>query len=494
MACGLAAGVFSMAAGGEGGAAQEVALTYGMRAFQHGEYKDALDRFEEAVRLDPDDGTARFWLGLARLKTGDAKGAAADIGASLQLKRPASVERGRVLSSLGEAQLEAGDAAAAERTLKEAMAANPNDAATLYFHGLALARLGRTEEGRGEAERARQIDPTLPQVPERTVAPGTRGESVETTAALPFFEIRLGAEVGHDSNPAAISDDVTPFDPSTGAVVERADDVGNLDLRAEIHPFYDRAGWSLGLRLHGYQTLHQDLDSLDLTQARGAFSLAWGKDPLGVVTGPMGYTRVPSGDSRVSFLIQGGTAYSELDGDSYVRSHQAAGSATIRESKSTATQVDLHWQDFNFFQSTGNPILTGDLLNGHETSLGASQYFYLGRRDRYVRVGGVAGDVRRANAFFSGSFREGTIELSLPLHRRLMLYLSGSRRKDDLDEGQTPHKEETTVAVAALVWAFADHFYLTARGATVRFDEGEPLFDFLDYDRTLATVGVTWHH
>jgi len=493
----LGAGFCFPAAGAAGDAGEsaksEVAFTYGMRAFNHGDYKEALVRFEEAVRLDPEDGAARYLLGLTRFKIGDAQGAIGDMEASLRLKRGAPLDRVRVLSALGEAQLGAGDAAAAEKVLKEALVESPDDPMALYLHGLALARLGQAEEGRSEAERARGIDSTLPVVPEISVAPGTTGGLVGA-AHLPFWEIRLGETVGRDSNPAVLSDELTPFDPDTGAPVDRSDEGSNLDLRLEIHPFYDRGGWSLGLRLDGYQSFHQDLDFLDLGQARGVFQLAWGRDPLGYVNGPMGYTRVPSGESRVSFLLQGGTAYSELDGDSFVRTQEAAGSVTIREGKKTATQVDLDYQEFNFFQVDINPFLTGEILNGHQTTLEASQYLYGARRDRYLRLAVLAGEIRRSSTFFGGSIREGIVELSLPVHSRLMLYLSGSRRRDDLDENSSPHKEETTSAAAALLWAFADDWYLTARGAKIRHDAGDPPLDLLDYDRTLVTVGVTWYH
>lgn len=480
-------------AAGESGARAEVAYAWGLKAFHHGDDREAEARFEEAARLDPDHGTAAYMLGITRLRLGDPKGAAEAIEGSLAAARPPSAPRAAVLTSLGEAQLRSGDAAAAEKSLAAALAAEPDDPNALYLHGLALARLGETDRGRADAERALALDPSLPKVPPAAVAPGTRGELVGT-GALPLFEIRLEAAGGHDSNPGVLADDLTAVDPDTGLPIERSDDLATANLRAEIHPFYGKAGWSLGLRLDAYQSFYRDLDALDLGFGQAAFQLAHGKDRLGFVTGPMGYTRVPSGDSRVSFLFQGGAAYSRLDDESYYRVQRLAASLTIREGAGTATQIDADYQDLTYFQS-GSAILEPEALNGHLWAIKASQYFFLGRRDRYVRVGLLRGEDDRSLEFFDSAITEGSVELSLPLNRRLVLHLAGAYRKDDRDHGSAPHEETTPAASAALIYPFARHLYLTARGSWIDHEADDALVDdLLGYDRTVATLGVTWHH
>jgi len=472
----------------ESGPRADVAFAWGLKAFNHGDDKEAVARFEEAVRLDPDHGTAAYWLGLARLRSGDAKGAAQAIEKSLAAKRPPSTPKGIVLTSLGEAQLRAGDAAAAEKTLAQALADRPNDPNVLYLHGLALARLGDSEKGRADAERALALEPDLPKVPSAAIAPGTGGELVGT-GALPFFEIRVEATGGHDSNPGVLSDDL-----ATLQEIDQADSVATAGLRAEIHPFYGQGGFSLGLLLEGFRSFYQDFDVLDLGFGEGAFQLAWGKDPLGFVTGPMGYTRVPAGDATVSFLLQGGVAYSRLDDESFYRVQRLAGSATIREGAVTATQIDADYQDLNYFQ-TGSILLEPEELNGHLVTLKASQYFYLGRRDRYIRAGFLRGEDSRSSEFFDSTITEWSLETSLPLGRWLVFYLAGAYREDDRDHGSVPHEEKTPAATAAFIVPFAPHFYLTARGSWIDHDvQDVPTLDVLDYDRTVASLGVTWYH
>jgi len=477
---------------GESGARADVAFAWGLKAFNHGDDKEAEARFEEAARLDPAHGTAAYWLGLVRLRLGNPKGAVEAIQRSLSAARPPAAPRALVLTSLGEAQLRSGDAAAAEKSLAAALKEKPDDPNALYLHGLALARLGETDRGRADAGRALSLDPSLPKVPSAAVAPGTGGELVGT-GRLPFFEVRIEATGGHDSNPGVLADDLTPVDPETGLEIDRSDTLLTADVRAEMHPFYGKAGWSLGLLLDAYQSFYQDIDGLDLGFGQAAFQIAHGEDPLGFVTGPMGYTRVPTGNSRASYLLQGGAAYSRLDDESFYRVQRLAGSVTLREGAKTATQIDADYQDLNFFQS-GSPFIEPETLDGHLWTFKASQYFFLGRRDRYVRVGYLHGEDDRSQEFFDSKIDEGSLELSLPLSRWLVLYLAGAHRGEDRDQGSVPHEEKTSYASVALICPFAPHFYLTARGSWVSHDVQDSALDFLDYDRTVATLGVTWYY
>src|SRR5687768_16291801 len=137
----------------------EVALSYGMRAFNQGDFAGAIALVEQAAEADPEDGTVLYWLGRARLQAHDPQGAVRDIESSLSAKRPPSVSRARVLTDLGAAQVAAGDAASAQRNLSEALKSDPDDPAALYLRGVALTQLGRAGEGEIEAERARALDP-----------------------------------------------------------------------------------------------------------------------------------------------------------------------------------------------------------------------------------------------------------------------------------------------------------------------------------------------
>ena len=101
----------------EESAAAAVAFSDGVRAFQAGRDADALQRFGDAVKLDPANGTARYWLGLTLLRLGRPGEAVEQIERSLRPGAPLEVDSLWVRHDLGAAQLAAGDAPAAARTL-----------------------------------------------------------------------------------------------------------------------------------------------------------------------------------------------------------------------------------------------------------------------------------------------------------------------------------------------------------------------------------------
>jgi tetratricopeptide (TPR) repeat protein len=479
----------------EGGSTDgDVALAYGVKAYNHGDLEAATRLFLEAVKADPEDGTAYYWLARSQLRIGDARGAAANIETSLKAKRPPGIEQARLLTELGAAQLQAGNPMAAEKSLSESLILRSGDATALYLRGIAVAALGKTRKGRVEAEKGRKLDPSLPPLPEQAVVSGT-GELL-SGSALPLWEVRLTTDYGYDSNPGSFQNGLRAFDPEHPAQrIDGEDGVATGNLRLEVHPFYDKSGWSLGLRTDAYRSWHNDLDLFDLGRWAGIVQLAWGGDPLGYLTGPMGYTRVPQRDSRVSLLFQGGTAYSSLDEEGLSRTHEGAASVTIREGRLTATQIDLDYQDITFFGH--DQFSSAEDLSGYEAYLRASQYFYLGRRDRHLRVSALVGESNRDDSTFDSSFLGGGIELSSPLYRRLYLHVAGNWRRDHFDErfDGGGHDETLINATSALVWSCTDHLYLTARGSFLdREVDPETLDSTIGFDRTLGSLGVTFYY
>jgi hypothetical protein len=272
-----------------GGAAQassaeaEVAFTYGVKAFNHGDVDEAVRLFREAVAADPHDGTARYWLGLALLRQGQHREAAEEIEASLEARRPPRVERSRVEADLRRAQ--AGEA----------------EGVVAPAYGLELLRV----------------------------------------RDRPRFDLRVGGFYGPDSNPALIpAGGIASLPDGTVLFGETEDDAANLDARAALYPFYDRRGLSLGITGEYAAARFADLDFLDQTRWRGAVHLAWGNDPLGYLTGPLGYTRVPFGHGRAALLLQIGTGESRLDGDPMLQEDTAALTFVVRTSRQMAAQIE----------------------------------------------------------------------------------------------------------------------------------------------------------
>jgi tetratricopeptide (TPR) repeat protein len=490
--CGLLLlGVRTSPCAGESLAAAEVAFGDGLLAFNQGQHEEAAEKFREAARLNPREGSPRYWLGLALLRLGRAEEAAVEIAASLRARVPPQVDRRCALAELGTAQLASGAAKAAEESFQRAAGEAPAEATALVCYAAALERLGRREEAEAARGRARSLDPELD-----AAAPPWRPPSLSMGKLS-----RWGGEVGlaavSDSNPNLLSEDLILLDPD-GRRVDGSDaDQGTeLEGRLDFRPFLDHRGWSLGMSLASRQTWYQQSGYLDLGRTRGVVQLALGRDTLGTLEGPLGTARVPFGQTRWSVLLQGGMTYYQLGGDSYLRTTEAAAAVTLHETNATATQVSFHAQDRHF--SAG----LDERRTGREVSLGLSQLFLFGRRDRYLNVGVLGGD-RNARREFAASLLEGNAEISLPLAPRWTFYARGSLQKQDFDHPESnlfqptgePRQDTTLRVTAALAWAATARVQIIARSSYVDRDSNlslGPGLPNLDYKRTVASLGAAW--
>lgn len=377
-------------------AVAEVAFTYGVRAYNHGDFGEAVRLFREALEADPGYPDVRVWLDLA------------------------------------------------ERRQREGAAA--------------------------------------------VTAPGFAG--LLPLRDQPRFDLRAGAAYGTDSNPATLPKDVIATGSDIGTLRGEVDDrVADLDLRAGVYPFYGRNGWSLGLTGQVKAAQFADLDFLNERQWSAAVQLAWGSDPLGYLTGPLGYTRVPFGASRVSFLLQAGRTDTRVNGNALETADEAALAVVFRETATTATQVELDYQK--------QDLLDG-LLDGRSRSAGISQIFFLGRRDRYLRLGAQRGTGTDLLIIGDVTSLTGTAELALPLADRWSLQIAASRRKDDYDSILGEFDDTTTRAAAVLSWELTRHLYVTGRASWAQRDStyvpgaNLAVLAHRDYQRNTASLGLQW--
>jgi hypothetical protein len=426
-------------------AASRVHLVEGIRACRQGDFATAAGRFEKAAAADPESGLAHLWLGLARWRQGDTSGAEAAVRVAL----------GRKLSA---ADTRRGD--------------------SLLRHLL---------EGT-----------TAPEVELRPLAaPG-----ILTFLEEPRKELRVGLTASADSNPLLLPEGTAAFLPG-GVLVQDtpSDSALNLDLRAAYHPFYRRGGWSLGLVFDGDLVRYSEFGTVDFMQLRGTVQLAWGRDPLAYLSGPLGFTRVPRGSGRAAFLLQAGTTDRQLDGDGLERLVQGAATLVVRPCATTATQFEVLYTDRDVEASAAG----GDEASGQEWQAGVHQFLFLGDRARHLRLGVTVGD-RSAGLAFDSSQVALEVELAFPLGQRWALQLAASRLEVDYDDvrsnpffgtGLTVSPREDTLDRwgAALIWQPRPSLRLLARLSRVEreTDNGSAgAFFPLSYDRDLAGLGVVW--
>jgi hypothetical protein len=256
---------------------------------------------------------------------------------------------------------------------------------------------------------------------------------------------------------------------------------------------------TLGLVLEASQSFYDQFGYLEFGRIAATAQVAWGRDPSGFVSGPLGYARTPLGGTPVTFLAQVGFARDVQDGDTLADTLAGGFSLGFRERGWGRTEVNASYRDVDFDSDAPEPLSrSGETLGGELV-----QYLYLGRRDRYLRLAAAVAE-RDAGAAFDAGSVEGRAELALPLAPKWTLYLAGALRRDDYDEAASnlftgvgdPREDEITRYGASLAWRALDALVLSARAVAIDHqittDRGVFGVPDLSYERRVATIGLTW--
>jgi hypothetical protein len=413
--------------------------------------------------------------------------------------------------------LHQGDADSAESLLRQALAEAPGHGGAHYELARLLLARGEREAGLRELKKAKRSPIAPPVSPERLaedlrraegltagepLAPPVYGTREEPLSRLPRWEARLGLQPGVDSNPAALPEEGAALGPG-GEVLRGAEsDAGAFaDLRFEVHPFYGRGGWSLGLGADLRRSFYGDLSQAGLGRLKGFVQLAWGDAPAGLVAGPLGFTRVPLGNRRWAILVQATAGDESFDGDRFRDTFELGLAGTFRESRATATQVDLLYQDRELASGVSNSSLS----EGELTAVRLSQYLYLGSHSRYFRFAYLAGQ-RDGPRPFEADLEEARAELVLPLGPRLGLMLLATWDREEFSElesnplfptffGDQPREDTRLRGFAVATLALRRDLFLVGRLAYLDRETDLGAADSLqdlDLDRSLISVGVRW--
>jgi hypothetical protein len=450
-------------------AASQVELAEGIQAFAAGRDLDAAELLAAAAAADPRNGTALHWLGLVQLRLGRAAAAVGSLTAALAARQPPEAGRERVTADLRAARLAAGP-------------------------GQPVTAPGPSQPPAAPAGPA----PPAPEPP--FLGPPASGSPLVCTGPPPRWDGRLSLEASYDSNPGLLPADTTLLPLKGIRPTGTATDGGfDVDLRLEAHPFYDRGGWSLGLGLTGNRSAYRNQGDLDVALAGGFVQLAWGYDPRGYLTGPLGYTRVPAADGgRLGLLLQAAGSWLGLGGADFLRLAGGAAALTVNGPGPTATRVDLAARSLRF---AGDGA--GDLrLGGGELSAGLGESLFLGGRGAYLRAAASGGE-RQAGASFANHFVEVTAEAGAPLPASWTVYLEAGRRQERFDDPRSNLTQTTGPARDDVSWRgsvaavrmLGDRFAVTARASRVRRSSNVQLLDFTSvfgYRRSVVGLEVSW--
>jgi len=422
----------------------QVALAYGLKALHAGDGATAVRELEEAARLAPEDGTTLYFLGLARLGTGDAGQAAEAFEAALAAKRPPRVERERIEADLARAR-------------------------------------DRVSGG--------VVEELLP-VPELLlVAREVVGEKPRPLSG------NVGVSIGTDSNPALLADGATFF--SDGRLIEKSSDtVLAGDFRLAWTPLHGEEAGPFGITVSGGISRHDDFDFLDLESGRAVVHYAVKGSPAGYAVGPLGFARTPVGEGGFFLLLQGGVGYTRVDGKSALRSGEAGATLGYRRA-SWGTQVEVLYRDLSYTDDRSDDFRQ----SGDELTLGLAQTFFFGNENRFLKLSAAVGERDGGAALDADRLIVGG-NLVWAFTSRVSFQAGAGWRREEFQNPESnpygpfvsstdPREDTGTWASGALSFALTPHLLLTARGSWAERDAEVDLVD-LDYDRTTAALAVTW--
>jgi protein O-mannosyl-transferase len=129
----------------------------GIVYLQKGEVGAAIERFEEALKINRDDAEAHYNLGLAWAKMGRLAVAIEQYEEALRIKP----DYAKAHYNLGNALMKLGRTAEAMDQYEQALKINPNYAGAYNNLGAALLQAGRASEAAEQYERALEIEPGL---------------------------------------------------------------------------------------------------------------------------------------------------------------------------------------------------------------------------------------------------------------------------------------------------------------------------------------------
>lgn len=120
-----------------------------------GKRKEAVREFEEAVRLNPNDGYAQINLGTALLEFGKFPDAIRHLEQAVRVKPDSVIAH----NALGVALLNAGETREATAQFERALELDPDSADPHYNLGLILRQAGKTQDAIAQFEQAVRLKP-----------------------------------------------------------------------------------------------------------------------------------------------------------------------------------------------------------------------------------------------------------------------------------------------------------------------------------------------
>jgi len=191
----------------------EELVALGITSFQANKPDEAVGKFRAALRVDPENVQAHYWLGVALSGGGDGDGAITEFRDAIHLKPDFEAAH----NYLGTLLFRKQDLVEASAEFREAIRLKPDDTAAHYNLGVVLEKLGDREGSSGHFKIAYSLTPdnaTFRRKYESLAAPASSGQGVlpresaraKEPAPPGRDELRLTVEVKEILVPVVVTD------------------------------------------------------------------------------------------------------------------------------------------------------------------------------------------------------------------------------------------------------------------------------------------------
>jgi len=166
------------------GSEAKAAFDKGIRFYQDGQYKEAIEAFTELLQLMPDFAEGYFNLGMAHFRLGDADAAVTVFEKAIELK-PDFLE---AYFGLGQVYFDKGEEEKATQIYQKATSAIPDNARAYVNLGIICFSNNKDDMAVEALLKAKDLDPSLPQIYYQLGLVYTRkGELDKTIASFEEF-------------------------------------------------------------------------------------------------------------------------------------------------------------------------------------------------------------------------------------------------------------------------------------------------------------------
>ena len=438
---------------GESPALAEDALRLGINDYNNENYEEAMGSLLDAVKQNPSSAEAAFYTGMtykAMLDYGQAK---SYLKKTLSLN-PAMTE---AYVPLAEVLYGLGEKGEAEATISHARSKGVKSARDSYLMGLILADKGKKKEASGEFRRAMVLEPA-------SEAAALSGEALNTMGYKDSqFALTLGYTFQYDDNVI-----LKPSDDVSGIPTDEKDMRHVLTAGGDYATSWGDVGLRAGYSF--YQSLHQDLDQMDV-QAHSLLLM-------------------PSLEiNKGKVYLLGAYDYYRIDDEKYLGSITLKPSWTFSTEGGTGVNLFAGFISKDFLQDA---LSKDEDRDGTNVSAGLALLFPFNADRSFVKVDYAydSEDTDGDNWDYSG--HKGGVHLSHPLAAALEFTLGASYYLQDYKNTHSSFGKKREDKISSIDGGLTYSYKGFDFNIHYSYTDSDSNIAVYDYSRNIAGIGAAY--